>query len=100
MSDRCLSSGKKEGIHIVAGESVSLASTLRINESRTIGSISEIKRVRSGYRCDMIVRERKANHGEHIKEVGIKLPKVLKDMLASFVFNDNGSYEGLATFGL
>ncbi|CAO3683980.1 unnamed protein product [Rhizopus stolonifer] len=65
----------------------------------------------------MIIRERKANHekanefgaGEtgikssgtkHIVEGGIKLPKVLKDMLDSLVFNNNGSYEGLATFGL
>ncbi|EIE88781.1 hypothetical protein RO3G_13492 [Rhizopus delemar RA 99-880] len=82
-------------IHIVAGES----------------------RIRSGYKCDMIVRERKANHEEanefgagetgvkssgtkHIEEGGIKLPKVLKDMLDNLVFNNNGSYESLATFGL
>ncbi|KAG1460370.1 hypothetical protein G6F56_005965 [Rhizopus delemar] len=102
---------KEQCIHIVAGESVSLASALRKNKSRTIGSISAIKRITSGYKCDINVRERKANHEEanefgagetgikssgtnHIVEGEIKLPKALKDMIDSLIFNNNGGYEG------
>lgn len=65
----------------------------------------------------MIVRERKVNHEEanefgagetgiksngtkHIIEGGIKLPKVLKDMLDNLVFVNNDNYEGLGTFML
>jgi hypothetical protein len=70
---------------------VSLASSLRKNKSRTIGSTSAIKRVKSGI---------KSSGTKHIIEGGIKLPKVLKDMLDNLVFNNNGSYEGLGTFGL
>jgi hypothetical protein len=42
----------------------------------------------------------KYNGTKHIVKGGVKLPKALKDMLDKLISNNNGSYEGLATFGL
>lgn len=65
----------------------------------------------------MIVRERKVNHQDtnefgaseteikhngtkHIVEGGVELPKASKNILDKLISNNNGSYEGLTTFGL
>ncbi|PHZ16827.1 uncharacterized protein RHIMIDRAFT_289552 [Rhizopus microsporus ATCC 52813] len=73
--------------------------------------------IKSGYKCHMIVRERKANHEnanefgasevgikyngtKYIVEGGVKLPKALKDMLDNLILNNNGSCEVLITFEL
>ncbi|CAO3617262.1 unnamed protein product [Mucor fragilis] len=42
----------------------------------------------------------KSSGTKHIVEGGIKVPKVLKDMLDNLASNNNDSYEGLTTFGL
>ncbi|KAI9473542.1 MAG: hypothetical protein EXX96DRAFT_487257, partial [Benjaminiella poitrasii] len=56
-------------IYIHNGKYVSSTSTQRKNKNKTIGSTSFIKRVKYGYECDMIVKERKASH-ENANEFG------------------------------
>ncbi|CEG82237.1 hypothetical protein RMATCC62417_16343 [Rhizopus microsporus] len=76
-----------------------------------------MERAGSGYKCDLTVREEKAKHeyadeygiGETsvhnrntktIKEKGIKISKVMKDMLGKLVTSNQNDAKGLAVFGI
>ncbi|KAI7889881.1 uncharacterized protein EV154DRAFT_268247 [Mucor mucedo] len=104
-------------LHVIRGEAANAASTRRKNMDRVIGSKDKIARAFTGYKCDLIVREEKADHeyadeygvGETaihhlntktIEEKGIKLPKVMKDMLDKLVTSNQNEYQGLSIFGI
>jgi hypothetical protein len=90
-----------EDIEAVCGESASLGSKKRKNDSRTIEGITKATRSRYGHKCDLIFRQYNIRHsiplefgvceansideGESgtnfMKEGFYKLPRTLKDML-------------------
>ncbi|KAI9483009.1 MAG: hypothetical protein EXX96DRAFT_461817, partial [Benjaminiella poitrasii] len=57
-------------LQIIRGESESMASKLRKNNKRTIGSVAPILRMKNGRKCDFDVRETKALH-EEASEFGV-----------------------------
>jgi hypothetical protein len=76
-----------------------------------------MKRMEIGKKCDLILRESKANHEEtyefgvgesgkeyndskHLLEGNLVIPKVLKDMLDQLITNNNNKHKVLATFGI
>jgi len=98
------------------GESSSLASSLRKNEHRTIAAIDPLKRKYIGRRGDVLIRKRLTEYGcgeigkiyegtngtKIIKERGLKLPKMLKDIfnnLASVVDFEEKKIRKLETVG-
>ncbi|KAI8991880.1 hypothetical protein BDF20DRAFT_846936 [Mycotypha africana] len=106
-----------ETLHVIRGEAANAASIRRKNIDRVIGSKDTITRALTGYKCDLIVREEKADHeyadeyavGETavhnlstktIEEKGIKLPKVMKDMLDKLVISTQNETNNLSVFGI
>ncbi|KAG1460890.1 hypothetical protein G6F56_005843 [Rhizopus delemar] len=100
-----------------SGEAANAASTRRKNIDRVIGPKDIIARAFTGYKCDLIVREEKPEHeyadeygvGETavhnlntktIEEKGIKLPKVMKDMLDKLVTSNQNESKDLSVFGI
>ncbi|CAI2197564.1 17209_t:CDS:10, partial [Funneliformis geosporum] len=86
-----------DGMEITRGESCSYASSNRKNSQRVVASTSPIKRKAMGRRGDLIIRKWHSEYGcseagkifdgkngtKIIKEGGLKMPKMLRDM-----FND------------
>ncbi|RIA79722.1 hypothetical protein C1645_47907 [Glomus cerebriforme] len=86
-----------DGMEITRGESCSYASSNRRNSRRVVASTSPIKRRAMGRRGDLIIRKWHSEYGcseagkifdgkngtKIIKEGGLKMPKMLRDM-----FND------------
>ncbi|RCH79976.1 hypothetical protein CU097_002841, partial [Rhizopus azygosporus] len=104
-------------LQVIRGEAANAASTRRKNIDRVIGSKDIITRAFTGYKCDLIVREEKPEHeyadeygvGETavhnlntktIEEKGIKLPKVMKDMLDKLVTSNQNESKDLSVFGI
>lgn len=96
---------------------VSAATAKRKNAERAIGSEKKIARSNIGYRCDLIVREKKVEH-EYIYEYCVGeaaiqhqttitleekmsiLPKILKDMLVNLVLYNEDGLINFAVFGI
>ncbi|CAG8501792.1 11713_t:CDS:10 [Paraglomus brasilianum] len=84
-----------DGMEITRGESCSYASSNRKNSQRTVPSTSPLKRKAMGRRGDLIIRKGHLEYGcseagknfdgkngtKIIKEGGLKMPKMLRDML-------------------
>ncbi|CAG8728820.1 21744_t:CDS:10 [Racocetra persica] len=83
-----------EGMEIVRGESCSYASSNRKNSQRVVASTEPMKRKAMGRRGDLIIRKWHTEYGcseagkifegingtKIIKEGGLKMPKMLRDM--------------------
>ncbi|KAI7857762.1 hypothetical protein BDC45DRAFT_532593 [Circinella umbellata] len=111
--------GDVEGLEIIRGEGVSVASSIRKSLKRTIEDVNNHARKPMGHRFDFLIRETNpkstnsfeygasevdksynSNGNKMIKERGIKLPKVLKDMLDILAKENKGGYSNLCTVGV
>ncbi|KAI9343719.1 hypothetical protein BD770DRAFT_371463 [Pilaira anomala] len=111
--------GNLEGLEIIRREGASIASSIRKNFKRTIEDVNNHTRQPMGRRFDYLIRQinpnsssslefgasevdknYKLNGNKMIKERGTKLPKVLKDMLALLVKENEGDYSNLCTVGV
>ena len=94
-----------------------IASAKRKSAGRVIGLKEKVARSYVGYKCGLIVREKKIKH-EHIykycvgetavkhqgmktlEEKGLKFPKTIKDMLNNPVLYNQDDHTNLAVFGI
>ncbi|GAB5594013.1 hypothetical protein Unana1_08913 [Umbelopsis nana] len=100
--DRCF--GDLDEVHVIRGESASIASGVRKNENRLAASTTSMKRQIMGHRADFLIRKLQVEYacGESGKsytsekdtklllERDLKMPKMMKDqMLQLFKLCDN-----------
>ncbi|KAG2185102.1 hypothetical protein INT44_001892 [Umbelopsis vinacea] len=113
--DRCF--GELEEVHVIRGESASIASSVRKSENRLAASTNAMKRQMMGHRADLLIRKLKVEYacGETGKsytsdkdtklllERDLKMPKMMKDQLVQLFKlcdNDESTTRRLAIPGI
>ncbi|GAB5593996.1 hypothetical protein Unana1_08896 [Umbelopsis nana] len=113
--DRCF--GDVDEVHVIRGESASIASSVRKNENRLAASTTSMKRQMMGHRADLLIRKLKVEYacGETgrsytsekdtklLLERDLKMPKMMKDQLVQLFKlcdNDESTTRKLAIAGI